>query len=215
MAATSTHAEQASATAGSMDVGHLQAAFQRIEIYSLLAALFRQPPNADLLASLADLAVPEQAVDEPKLIAAWRGLRLAAQVADRDAVDDEFHQLFIGMGRGEVLPYASWYLSGFLMDRPLVALRSDLSRLHITRNDDNREPEDHAAALCETMALLADPAQGVDGAEQRKFLLMHITPWMGRLFADIATADTAEFYRAVAALGAAFIEVEQSWLSLP
>ncbi|HLQ86173.1 MAG TPA: molecular chaperone TorD family protein [Salinisphaeraceae bacterium] len=193
----------------------LQAAQERIELYALLAILLRQPPNAELLASLAAITLPAAAADEPELTSAWRRLQAAAQKADPAAVNDEFHDLFIGMGRGEVLPYASWYVAGFLMDRPLVALRSDLARLGITRSDDNKDPEDHAAALCETMALLADPLDGVNTQEQRQFLLMHMAPWLGRLWADITNASSADFYRAVAALGAAFFAVEQSWLNLP
>ncbi len=192
-----------------------QTACERIGIYELLATLMRKPPDATLLAELASASLPEPELNEPPLTTAWRGLRDAARVADLSAVDDEFHQLFIGMGRGEVLPYASWYLSGALMDRSLVALRTDLARLAITRYDDNKEPEDHVSALCEAMVLLADPTEGVSLAEQRNFLLMHVASWMGKLFRDIATAKSADFYRAVAALGSAFLPVEQSWLSLP
>lgn len=193
----------------------VQAARERIELYSLLAALMRKSPDAGFLARLAEIDLPATDHDDPDLIAAWRGLRRAARTADPDAVDDEFHRLFIGLGRGEVLPYASWYLSGGLMDRSLVTLRADLARLAITRRAGNREPEDHASALCEAMALLADPAKGVSLAAQRNFLSTHITPWMGRLFADVAAADGANFYRPVAALGAAFLVVEQFWLELP
>lgn len=192
-----------------------ETARQRIDVYGLLAALMRRPPDAALLARLAFLEVTDPAPDEAPLAAAWRGLRGAARDADPAAVDDEFHAIFIGLGRGEVLPYASWYLSGALMDRSLVALRSDLARLAITRVDGNREPEDHASALCEAMVLLADPAGGVDIAGQRNFFLMHIAPWMGRLFRDIDAANSARFYRPVAALGSAFLAFEQSWLSLP
>lgn len=192
-----------------------QTAGERVGIYQLLATLLRKSPDAALLAQLASASLPDPEPVEPPLTVAWRDLRSAAHTADPTAVDDEFHQLFIGLGRGEVLPYASWYLSGALMDRSLVALRTDLARLAITRYDDNNEPEDHVSALCEAMALLADPAEGVSLTEQRSFLLMHMEPWMGRLFHDIATAKSADFYRAVAALGSAFLSVEQSWLSLP
>ncbi|MEO5813217.1 MAG: molecular chaperone TorD family protein [Rhodanobacter sp.] len=193
----------------------LQTAGERIGIYKLLAALLREPPDATLLAQLASAELPEPELDEPPLTVAWRALQSAAHTADPSTVDEEFQQLFIGLGGGEVQPYASWYLSGALMDRSLVALRSDLARLAITRYDDNKEPEDHASALCETMALLAEPTDGVSLAEQRNFLSMHIASWMGRFFADIATAKSADFYRAVAALGSAFLSVEQPWLSLP
>lgn len=218
LSATSSNVDGTPLGAGERDPDEAitaQTATERIGIYRLLAALMRKPPDVMLLAELASVFLPEPEPDEPLLTMAWRELRSAAHVADPAAVDNEFHQLFIGLGRGEVLPYASWYLSGALMDRSLVALRTDLMRLAITRYDDNKEPEDHASALCEAMALLADPTDGVSLTEQRSFLLMHIAPWMGRFFHDIATAKGADFYRAVAALGSAFLSVEQSWLSLP
>ena len=222
LSATSTNVDRAPIVASDCepdDAITAQTACERIGIYNLLATLLRGPPGAALLAQLASSSRPEhepdEPADEPALTAAWRGLRSAAHTADPSAVDDEFQQLFIGLGGGEVQPYASWYLSGALMDRSLIALRTDLARLAITRYDDNKEPEDHASALCEAMALLADPTDGVSLAEQRNFLLMHIAPWMSRFFGDIATAKSAEFYRAVAALGSAFLAVEQPWLSLP
>lgn len=220
MATTGPKLEQAPVASIDRDGGAAlaaQAAGSRIMVYGLLATLLRKPPDAALAGALADLELPASGcdADEPRLRTAWRNLRAAARAVNLDAVDDEFHQLFIGLGRGEVLPYASWYLSGALMDRSLVALRSDLARLAITRHDGNREPEDHAAALCEAMALLADPAEGVGLAEQRNFLLMHIAPWMGRFFDDVGNATGADFYRPVAALGSAFLAVEQAWLSLP
>ena len=218
LSATSSNVDPALIAAGDCESDEAitaQTACERIEIYHLLATLLREPPDATLLAKLASAALPEPEPDEPALTAAWRGLRSAAHTADPSVVDDEFQQLFIGLGGGEVQPYASWYLSGALMDRSLVALRTDLARLAITRYDNNKEPEDHASALCETMALLADPTDGVSLVEQRNFLLMHIAPWMSRFFGDIATAKSADFYRAVAALGSAFLSVEQLWLSLP
>lgn len=192
-----------------------ETATDRIEIYSLLATLMRKPPDAALLGSLAGLVLPEPDADEPALGRAWRELRTAARAADPADVDDEFHALFIGLGRGEVLPYASWYISGALMDRSLVTLRTDLARLALTRIDGNHEPEDHASALCEAMVLLADPVAGVGLPEQRRFFTVHVASWMDRLFKDVAAAKSVNFYRPVAALGSAFLAVEQSWLSLP
>lgn len=213
---TATNTKQASSFDASQGNGvSLQAARERIALYTLLATLMRTPPATELLAELATVELPAEQSEDPDLVTAWRQLRTSAKTADPEAVDDEFHQLFIGLSRGEILPYASWYLSGFLMDRPLVALRSDLARLGIARSDDNKEPEDHVAALFESMALLADPAEGVSLESQRHFFLMHLTPWTGRLFSDMAKAESANFYTAVARLGTAFLDVERSWLDLP
>lgn len=188
----------------------------RVSAYCVLARLLRAAPDAALLQELAALPLTEDHGRDAPLGTAWRGLRNAAAQAQPAAVDDEYHALFIGFGRGELLPYASWYLAGALMDRPLLALRQDLQRLGIVRAAHNREPEDHAAALCETMALLI--GEGADGAPlalQRDFHATHLAPWLGRFFGELQTCGRADFYRSVAAFGAAFTEFERAWLSMP
>ena len=182
----------------------------RSRAWLVLAALFRQPPDAALLARLADDAAGIGGDGE--LARAWSGLAEAAAAARVDALDDEFHDLFIGLGRGEVVPYGSWYRTGFLMDRPLVALRRDLTLLGFERDPEVREPEDHAGALAEVMGMLADPAEGQDEHTQRLFFSEHIDSWMPRLFADLETAASADFYRAVGRLGVAFLDFERAWL---
>jgi TorA maturation chaperone TorD len=148
------------------------------------------------------------------MAAAWRMLAQAGERADRDALDDEYHALFIGIGRGELVPYGSWYLTGFLMEQPLALLRRDLARLGFERQPDVREPEDHAAALCETMALLigGDEAAGLD--QQREFFERHLAPWMGRFFRDMQGAESARFYRAVGYFGEQFMTIEQQYLGM-
>ena len=145
--------------------------------------------------------------------AAWHALETAAQRADVDAVDDEYHDLFIGVGRGELIPYSSWYQTGFVMDKPLAALRTDLAALGFERQDDVKEPEDHAAALLETMALIvASPEHGVE--VQRRFFDRHVSPWMRTFFADLQTAGSARFYRAVGQFGEQFMKFEMQYLSI-
>lgn len=144
---------------------------------------------------------------------AWRALRRAAVRAEVEAVDDEYHDLFVGVGRGELIPYGSWYLTGFVMDRPLAVLRSDLAALGFERQDEVKEPEDHAAALLETMALIAaSPEHGID--VQRRFFDRHVVTWMHTFFADLQTADSARFYRAVGQFGEQFIAFEKQYLSI-
>lgn len=181
-------------------------------LYRLLANLLYRPPQGELLGSLAALE-PQEAESGP-MAEALQLLRLAGDRATAEAVDDEFHALFIGVGRGELMPYGSWYLTGFLMDRPLAVLRKDLAALGIERAAEVREPEDHAAALCESMALLcADPA--VDPAQQGRFFAEHIEPWMGVFFDDMQKASSACFYRAVGRLGEQFVEFERKYLNMP
>ncbi len=182
----------------------------------VLGALLRQPPDAATLAEVACVGSSAGGADpdagEPA--ASWSALAEAAATAEPAPLDDEFHDLFIGIGRGELVPFASWYRTGFLMDRPLVALRRDLAILGFEREASVRDPEDHAGALAEVMGLLADPAEGQDDATQRLFFSEHIDSWMPALFADMQSAQCARFYRHVGRLGAAFVEFERGWLGV-
>jgi TorA maturation chaperone TorD len=124
------------------------------------------------------------------------------------ASEREFFDLFIGLGRGEFLPYASFYLTGFLHERPLARLRADLARLGIERGENRSEPEDHIALLCEVMAGLAGGQFAADPGEQHVFFERHLQPWAGRFFADLAGTPSARFYRAVGAYGAVLVGIE-------
>lgn len=183
----------------------------RAGTYRLLGALLAMPPGRPLLDSLRDIAPADDGGDG--LAAAWQALRQAGMEADPAALDDEYQNLFIGIGSGEVTPYASWYLTGFLMERPLARLRQDLAALGIRQRDGVVEPEDHAAALCEAMALVIG-GHG-DGATERAWFDAHLAPWLGRFFRDLQAAPSARFYRAVGALGEEFIQFERQYLALP
>jgi TorA maturation chaperone TorD len=175
----------------------------RAQEYALLAALLSSaPPKAllDQIARLSDDATP--------LGRAHAALAEAASRAVASDVEREYFDLFVGLGRGELLPYASFYLTGFLNERPLARLRDDLAALGIERVENNFEPEDHAATLCEIMAGLAEGRFDTSADAQRTFFEKHMSPWMGRLFADMETAENARFYRAIGALGRLFIEIE-------
>lgn len=185
----------------------------RADTYRILSRLFRAAPDAYLLQRLAECGNDE--APESKLTLAWNELADASRGANPVVVDHEFHAMFIGLGRGEVLPYASWYLSGFLLDKPLARLREDLARLGIDRAEDVTESEDHFAALCETMALLVAPEDGIDLSGQKHFFDRHIQPWAGHFLADVQAANSVDYYRPVARLAQAFFEFEQRWLSLP
>ncbi len=201
---------------GSIKSTDAEGAQARTEAYGLLAGLLRDPPGADLLQSLVDRGDAVAQSHRPTdLQSAWKGLAEAARNADAEAVDGEFHKLFIGLGRGELLPYGSYYLTGFLMDKPLAALRDELARLGIQRADGVTEPEDHAAAICETMVLLADPEHGIPLSGQQAFFSEYVGAWMPRFFSDVQGAKNADFYRSVGRLGEAFMEFERVWLSLP
>ncbi len=185
----------------------------RANTYSLLASLLVAPPSEDSLALLKQIDVP-QGNGQSAMAAAWHALRLAGEHATVEALDEEYHDLFIGLGRGELVPYGSWYMSGFLMDQPLMVLRQDLTALGVERQDDVAEPEDHVAALCETMSLIINSGEEIPGDTQRKFFADHLGPWMGKFFSDLQEAKSARFYRAVGQLGEQFIEIEHQYLGM-
>jgi TorA maturation chaperone TorD len=169
--------------------------------------LLAAPPDRPLLASLADLSA-----DGTELGRAFARLAEAAGTATPARAAEEYHDLFIGLTRGELLPYGSYYLTGFLNEKPLAELRDALAGLGIARADDVKEPEDHVAALCEVMAGLIDGAYGAPQplAVQRGFFETQMAPWVGRFFADLEGAQAAVFYAAVGRLGRRFIEIEST-----
>lgn len=183
----------------------------RARVYSLLAALLAAPPKATILETLSRIDAES---DAGAMAGAWRSLKQAAATVEIDALDDEYHALFIGVGRGELLPYGSWYLTGFLMERPLAVLRGTLRSLGIERQAGVREPEDHAAALCETMSLIIGSPDDIDFGAQRLFFRAYVAPWMDQFFHDLQHAESAHFYRAVGKLGEEFIKVEQRYFEM-
>jgi TorA maturation chaperone TorD len=175
----------------------------RAQEYGLLATLLSAPPSRELLDQLSRLTG-----DATPLGRAHAALADAAAATSVTMIEREFFELFEGLGRGELLPYASYYLTGFLNERPLARLRADLAAAGIERLADNSEPEDHAAILCEIMSGFADGRLGASLQTQRAFYEKHVSSWIGRLFADMERAEKARFYRAVGALGRLVIEIE-------
>lgn len=183
----------------------------RAAAYGLLAALLRTPPDAGLLTQVAGFSQVDASADELGLSMSMLGL--AASTCTVQQVDDEFHDLFIGLGRGELVPYGSWYLTGFLMEKPLSRLRDDLALLGFERAGDFSEPEDHVAALCEVMVMLI--SEGRDESPQKTFFEAHIGSWFERFFTDLSEAKSAVFYRAVGRFGAMFTALEKRYLNMP
>ncbi len=179
--------------------------------YGMLARLLRSPPDLSVLEQVAGFSDVEPRRDEMALAMSMLGL--AAATSRPEAVDDEFHALFIGIGRGEMVPYGSWYLTGFLMERPLGRLRDDLVALGFHRQPGVTEPEDHVAALCEVMAILIEEETPLE--VQSRFFRTHLADWLGRFYHDLSEAGGAVFYRAVGRFGAAFVALEQRYMSMP
>jgi TorA maturation chaperone TorD/DNA-binding transcriptional regulator YdaS (Cro superfamily) len=177
--------------------------------YGLLSLLLGKAPDADTLGRVATMKG-----DSSDLGMAHVELAGAAAAADDRAVSKEFFGLFIGLGRGDLLPYASYYLTGFLHERPLARVREDLDRLGIERAGTSREPEDHIAILLEVMSGLARGDFEADFAEQQRFFERHLKPWAAKLFADLEMSQSTNFYRAVGRVGRVFMELESEAFTL-
>ncbi len=186
----------------------------RSGMYVLLGGLLRKVPEQDLLNMLAGIEDVVSANGSGPLGRALAMLKLAGNSVSEDALEHEYHTLFIGLGRGELVPFASWYMTGYLMEKPLGILRQDLKRLGFERQEGVHEPEDHAAALCEVMAMLIESEEHSESAA-RNFFTAHLEPWMGRFFSDLEQSENACFYRAVGSLGTEFFQFEKRYLSMP
>jgi TorA maturation chaperone TorD len=171
--------------------------------YNLLAVLLGRAPTRDVLDHLCGLKG-----DASPLGLAHLALADAAANADPDLLQREFFDLFIGVSRGELLPYASYYLTGFLHERPLADVRESLAAAGIERAENVFEPEDHIAILCEVMAGLSAGQFETKPGSERRFFERHLRPWAPRFFADLETAKSARFYRAVARVGGLFMDIE-------
>ncbi len=179
--------------------------------YRLLATMMSAAPSATMLDQISGLVGNSTPYGE-----ALDGLARAAADTSDDAVELEFHSLFIGMGEGELTPYGSYYLTGFLHERPLARLRADMRALGIARADGVAEPEDGMASLCEIMAGLIEGDFGAPMSveTQRGCVDAHLAPWARRFFTGLEFADSAAFYRPVGALGRAFIDIETEALAI-
>lgn len=183
----------------------------RVQMYRLLSALLSAPPSGELLRGLASL----EGSDTP-LGSASRNLAALAERTTPDDARREYNNLFIGVGRGELLPYASYYLTGFLNEKPLANLRGDLKARGIEASDGVKEPEDHIGTLCEIMAgIIAGEFEcDSDLSSQKAFFDAHMAKWAALFFSDLERAQTAVFYAPVGSLGRAFLDVETEAFAL-
>lgn len=179
----------------------------RADFLDFVGNLLARAPDAERLGKIAALSGDDHEVGQ-----AIRALAGAARETDADAVDREFSALFIGLGRGEVSPYASYYLTGFLNEKPLASLREDMGRLGMSRAQGVFEPEDNIGSLFEMMAGLIRGRYGRPPADletQAAFFNTHIGPWATPFFDDLAAAPSARFYKPVGALGRLLVEIEK------
>lgn len=178
----------------------------RSDLYAFLGTLLAAPPTQAQLTQTAGLTGDDSDIGQ--------GIAVLAKLAasrNAAAVRREYDALFIGLARGELLPYGSYYLTGFLHEKPLARLRRDLARHGIARNPEVREPEDHIATLCEVMA---GSIRGIYGptamalTDQAAFFAAHLEPWAGHFFTDLESAKGADFYAPVGRIGRALMTIE-------
>ena len=183
----------------------------RAEIYALLGNLFYQPPSAELLEMIATrLTLCNDSADSG-FCRAWRALQEAAGNADAEAVKDEFETAFFGTGRQPVMLYGSFYLAGFLNEKPLAQLRDELTKMGLTRSGNSHETEDHISALCDVMRFLIAGDHDTPSAAltvQRDFFRRHIHSWNTPLCDAVGSASQTHFYKYVAQFMREFFAVE-------
>ena len=178
---------------------------QRADLYNFLGVLLAGPPDEMLLAQTAGLSGDDSPLGE-----AINALAKIAKLSKPKQVESEFNKLFIGLGRGELLPYASYYLTGFLNEKPLAALRQDMAAHAITRAPNVFEPEDNIASLMEMMGamIVGRFGQPAPLEDQKTFFNRHIRTWAGHFYSDLEAAKASVFYAAVGQVGRVFMEIE-------
>ncbi|MFD1157793.1 TorD/DmsD family molecular chaperone [Roseovarius aestuarii] len=177
----------------------------RADLYDYLGLILSGPPDQSLLTQTARLHG-----DESNLGTAIAALARIASLSKPSTVESEFNALFIGVGRGELLPYASYYLTGFLNEKPLASLRRDMAARGMTRAENVYEPEDNIASLMEMMGGMIRGRFGKPAtlADQQTFYAKHIGPWAGHFYTDLEAAKNSVLYASVGAVGRVFMEIE-------
>lgn len=177
----------------------------RADLYNFLGVILSRPPDEMLLAQTKSLSG-----DESELGQAISTLAKVAALSKPRVVVSEFNKLFIGLGRGELLPYASYYLTGFLNEKPLAILRQDMAANGIARAENVFEPEDNIASLMEMMGALIVGRFGSPAGltRQKTFFNKHIGPWAAHFFSDLEAAEGSVFYTPVGTVGRLFMEIE-------
>jgi TorA maturation chaperone TorD len=183
----------------------------RADMYSFLANLLRAEPSVELVNQLTKLESDESPIGK-----SIKTLSKLASSLDLPTIRDEYVRIFIGVGRGEILPFASYYLTGFLKDKPLAKLRNDMKEIGIQLAENVKEPEDHIASLFDMMSglILGKFSKKFSIGEQKEFFNKHLAPWVDLLMRDIESSRIAVFYSPIGTIGREFIEIERSSFSM-
>jgi TorA maturation chaperone TorD len=183
----------------------------RADMYSFLANLLRAEPSAELVNQLTKLESDESPIGK-----SIKTLSKLASSLDLPTIRDEYVRIFIGVGRGEILPFASYYLTGFLKDKPLAKLRNDMKEIGIQLAENVKEPEDHIASLFDMMSglILGKFSKKFSIGEQKEFFNKHLASWVDLLMRDIESSRIAVFYSPIGTIGREFMEIERSSFSM-
>ncbi|MGA0412042.1 MAG: TorD/DmsD family molecular chaperone [Candidatus Puniceispirillales bacterium] len=183
----------------------------RADMYSFLANLLRAEPSSELVNQLTKLESDDSPIGK-----SIKTLSKLASSLDLPTIRDEYVRIFIGVGRGEILPFASYYLTGFLKDKPLAKLRNDMKEIGIELAENVKEPEDHIASLFDMMSglILGKFSKKFSIGEQRDFFNKHLAPWVDLLMRDIESSRIAVFYSPIGTIGREFMEIERSSFSM-
>ena len=178
----------------------------RSDMYCFLSGVLQREPSDDLIRGYNDLEGDKSDIGKAFSILS----DLSEKVSPSD-IRNEYQNLFIGVGRGELLPFGSFYITGFLHDKPLASIRRDLNAMGIKRGDDFKEPEDHIACLCEIMSgmIIGEYGKYFSVPEQKSFFTKHIQPWAEHFFTDLEGAKTAIFFSPVGTIGKLFMRIEE------
>tara|TARA_Y100001954_G_C15754003_1_gene575287 strand:- start:500 stop:1111 length:612 start_codon:yes stop_codon:yes gene_type:complete len=178
----------------------------RSDMYLFLSGVLQREPSDDLVEEYNNLDG-----DKTRIGKAFNILSDLSKKVSPSDIRNEYQNLFIGVGRGELLPFGSFYITGFLHDKPLASIRRDLNAMGIKRGDDFKEPEDHIACLCEIMSgmIIGEYGKYFSVPEQKSFFTKHIQPWAEHFFTDLEGAKSAIFYSPVGTIGKLFMKIEE------
>ena len=183
----------------------------RADMYSFLANLLRAEPDEKLIKQLTFLKSDDSPIGK-----SIKTLSKLATSLDLPTIRDEYVKIFLGVGRGEILPFASYYLTGFLKDKPLAKLRQDMQEIGIKLEDEVKEPEDHIASIFDMMSglILGKFEKKYSIADQKDFFNKHLAPWVDLLMRDIESSKIAVFYSPIGSIGKEFMEIERASFSM-
>jgi TorA maturation chaperone TorD len=190
----------------------------RADLYGLIARLFHQTPDQELLNQIS-ASIPdgqESQADAAPLSLFWNSLVELTKNNPAKAWQEEFDLNFISVGRPNIILNGSFYMAGHLNEKPLVDIRRALETFGLEPAEEITETEDHISALCEVMRYLiaGDNVEISNLTNQRVFFNAHIRPWYDELCDAIEAAPEMRLYHSVASLTREFLAIESQSIDM-